>query len=70
MTAKEKAKELFKLFDIDMGLNVIQDKKRFYAVKNYIIITIDASIKSIDFFGVGFQQLEYWLEVKQEIETL
>lgn len=73
MTPKEKAKELYELF------NPIVEKEDFYHddvehenSKKAALICVDEIIQAIDWhkFEVPNKQFEYWQEVKQEIEKL
>lgn len=73
MTPKEKSKELFKniyskIFDIDNGANVMQDKKRFDAVKECALIAVDEILNP--FRKLLPSSRNYWEQVKQEIEAL
>ena len=72
MTPKEKAKELFKsmynkIFDIDTGANVMQDKKRFDAAKQCALITVSEVTNGN--FSDGYDHA-FWEQVKAEIEKL
>ena len=76
LTPKEKAKELFKkfyqpIFDIDLGINVSQDEKRYEAAKQCAIIAVGEiiSIKLL-WFQKNTKELDYWREIKKEIEKL
>lgn len=87
MTPKEKAKELFKniyskIFDIDNGEDVMQDKKRFDAAKNCAYIAIGEIISVCPYISKAnadtTEQLradnimfvDYWQQVEKEIEAL
>ena len=86
MTAKEQAKELIEkfyqlIFDIDLGSNVIKDKKRLQAARKCALISIDREIESMlwlnlfcpfdnymkEFLNLKIEELK---EVKQEIKKL
>ena len=62
MTPKEKAQELLDKMTMEIG--------KFNA-KQCALIAVDEILNVIDWheFEVPNDQLEYWLEVKQEIET-
>lgn len=78
MTPKEKAIELRKkiyqpIFDIDLGIDVSKDQKRYYASKKCALIAVDEVLKSIDwdyYEGSSATELNWWKEVKHEIEKL
>jgi len=75
MSPKEKAKELFKsmynkIFDIDMGENVMQDKKRFDVAKQCTLISVDEVLQTIEAGNPIESQWIYWNNVKTEIEKL
>jgi hypothetical protein len=77
MEVKDKAIELFNkmyqpIFDIDFGLDVTKDKKRYEATKQCALISINHTINSyrqIERFET-FEEYQRLLEVKQEIEKL
>jgi hypothetical protein len=66
MTPKETAERLFKRYIYIMGYYHEQDAKK------YALITVDEIIDAIDCHEpeVPNSQLEYWLEVQEEIESL
>ena len=79
ITAKEKARDLINkfyqlIFDIDLGSNVIKDKKRLQTARKCALIAVNyiisANPHSNPFNTTGYSTMEYWLEVKKEIETL
>ena len=67
MTPKEKAKEL-----VDNFRNIHEDYIDSYQSIPCAIIAVDEILQAIDWheFEVPNKQLEYWQEVKQEIEAL
>jgi hypothetical protein len=76
MTPKEKAKELLKklyqpIFNIDIGLDVSKDIKRYEAAKQCALIAVDELIIEKNKWENGsFYTSKYWDYVKQEIEKL
>ena len=79
MTPKEKAKELVKkiyqpIFDIDLGIDVSKDQKRYDAVKQCALIAVDEilnlMIKEFKWDIKHNGNIDYWREVKQKIEIL
>ena len=67
-TPKEQAKELVdKMWNIDERYGSIG----FHEAKQCALVAVDEILNVIDWheFEVPNDQLEYWLEVKQEIET-
>jgi hypothetical protein len=72
LSPQEKAKELFKkfynpIFDIDLGINVSKDKKRYEAAIQCALIAVE-EILNLDDFSV--EGREYWQEVKKELQKL
>jgi ribulose bisphosphate carboxylase small subunit len=65
MTPKEKAEELLDKFNLPTGLMSIE-------IKQCALITVDEMMHQIRFhLAYGYQkQLEYWQQVKNEIEQL
>ena len=79
MTPKEKAKELFDkfyqpIFDIDFGINILHDEKRYEVAKQCALIAVDEIAKCTKYENQKFDNdrfsEDYWKEVKQEIEKL
>jgi len=72
MTPKEKAKQLVKMFQFETEINEIIAKFNTHKAKECALIAVDVLIdqcwnyREID-LGLA---LEYWQEVKQEIEKL
>jgi hypothetical protein len=74
LSPQEKAKELFKkfynpIFDIDLGINVSKDKKRYEAAIQCALIAVD-EILAVVINSPYVDIIKYWQEVKQEIEKL
>jgi hypothetical protein len=72
MTPRDKAEELVNKFQ--QGVQIIEednDSERFYA-KQCALIAVDEIIKSHYkvFTGINNSTLEYWQQVKQEIQRL
>jgi len=77
LTPKEKAKELFnefyqQIFDIDLGIDISKDEKRYNTTKQCVLITVREILKShyrllTDADEVNYQ---YYKEIEQEIEKL
>jgi hypothetical protein len=83
---KEKAKELFKdmytiIFDIDNGASVMHDQARYDAAKRAAVKTVDEIINSSPtnplkggyiglYSDMVDEAIEYYKEVKQELEKL
>ena len=72
LSPQEKAKELFKkfynpIFDIDLGINVSKDKKRYEAAIQCALIAVE-EILNLDDFSV--EGRGYWQEVKKELQKL
>ena len=78
MTPEEKAKELFKnmysiIFDIDNGVNVMQDEKRYNAAKQCAIRAVDEILEELQklwskysYYCLAFE-LNYYEQVKTEL---
>jgi len=68
MTAKEKAEDIVDSFVRD-GYDIVLDEKQ---AKRCALITIDEMLKhmSLHFGQIGLSTVEYWSEVKKEIEQL
>lgn len=66
MTPKEKAKELFDKYQI-AGSQWYVD-----TTKKYALIAVDEIIEAIDwhYYETPNNEIQYWEEVKQEIEKL
>ena len=70
MTPKEKAKELIDKF-LDQSLWMYQAKGCALIAVDEIIKTLNEDIKDINVVGnVLLDLIEYWKQVKQEIEKL
>jgi hypothetical protein len=65
MKQKEKAKELFdKYFEVT---------NNYYQAKQCALIAVDEILKALPTFELGLQcvaKIQYWREVKKEIESL
>jgi hypothetical protein len=61
MTAKEKAKELFDIYECITEIN--------YTAKQCALIAVEEILNAINPFG-QFLGKDYWAEVKQEIDKL
>ena len=83
MTPKEKEIELFKnfykqIFNIDLGVNVSKDEKRYESAKQCALIAVDEIIGQWEIIDVYLadgngqlnQNLKYWYTVKKEINLL
>ncbi len=84
MTPKEKAKELIKkfyqpIFDIDLGINVSKDEKRYNSAKESALIAVDEILNNncgshTDESNAMNEEIYcdeyYWQEVKTEIKKL
>jgi len=73
LTAKEKAKQLVdKMKDIVMDSTDVLKIQSTKRAKQCAIIAVDEILQAIDWheFEVPNKQLEYWQEVKQEINNL
>ena len=70
MTPKEKAEELHnKFYKINEGVNLIY----FEEAKQCALIAVDEIMNALPPFDYGLEfvaKIEYWLDVKQEIEKL
>jgi hypothetical protein len=78
MMHKEMANQIFKgmyqpIFDIDNGVNAMQDKLRYDAAKQCSLKAVNEIIEAIRRLfdsPVYPQKKEYWRQVKTEIEKL
>lgn len=73
MIAKEKAQELVKkfyqpIFDIDLGIDVSKDEKRYNSAKECALIAVDEILKTLK--PPCLYEYSYWQEVKTEIKLL
>ena len=70
MTPKEKAEELHnKFYKINEGVNLIYLEE----AKQCALIAVDEIMNALPPFDYGLEfvaKIEYWLDVKQEIEKL
>jgi hypothetical protein len=63
MTAKEKAKELFDIYECITEIN--------YTAKQCALIAVDEIIHYLEIvIGLDKEDFEYWQQVKQEIDNL
>ena len=65
MTPKEKADELFDKYYSYLKANLMDDKEAIDDAKQCALIAVDELIKQVNYLHI-----EYWKEVKQEIEKL
>ena len=70
MTAKEKAEILFKEYYSYLKSNLMDDKEAIDDAKQCALIAVDEVIGAIESIAVWISTLNYWQEVKQEIEKL
>ena len=74
MTPKEKAEELFKQYYSYLKANLMDDREAWEDAKECALILVDEIIKVLvelskeEFTFIYY--VEYWQEVKQEIEKL
>jgi hypothetical protein len=68
MTAKEKAKQIFDKYDFIYVPNYLS----MFEVKQCALILVDEIIDSIDWheFETPNKELNYWLDVRKEINNL
>jgi hypothetical protein len=69
MTPKEKAKELISKFTF---LTYPESDAKFYNPKQCALIAVDEILDAIDWhkFETPNKEIEFWQEIKQEIEKL
>ena len=72
MTPKEKAKQLVKIFQFETEINEIIAKFQKHKAKQCALIAVDEMIKQqqVQFENMIWSCVEYWKEVKQEINNL
>ena len=71
MTPKEKAKELIKKFAMYLRANLMHDEDADEDAKECALIAVYEIIDALDFNQwQNAKQIDYWQEVKQEIEKL
>jgi len=73
MTAKEKAKELFKKYYSYLKANLMNDEEAWEDAKVCALIAVDEIINDIPDFMLSLGNrlnFKYWQKVKQEIEKL
>ena len=80
MTPKEKAEELFKklyqpIFDIDLGINVSKDKKRYESAKQCALIAVEFAREQFRNYccaeiGTDGSPDDHFDAIKQKIEKL
>ena len=71
LTPKEKAAELVRKFAMYLRANLIHDQDDDEDAKECALIAVDEIIDALDFNQwQNAKQIDYWKEVKQEIEKL
>jgi hypothetical protein len=73
MTPKEKAEEVF--IEIDNCLTYLESRTKVKLLANIMIDKLIDCTPSVDIYPFNFQQIqprvrEYWIKVKEEIESL
>jgi hypothetical protein len=69
MTPKEKAQELFGKYAMYLRANLMYDEEANEDAKQCALIAVDEILDTIK-WCIGDSQVEYWQEVKKEIELL
>ena len=73
MTAKEKAAELFNEYYSYLKANLMYDEEAKEDAKQCALIAVDEIMKALTVIPYGMQYLsaiDYWLEIKEEIEKI
>lgn len=63
MTPKEKAQEILDKFDLETGLMSCE-------IRQCALILVDALLNEVDWYALPGMQMDYWGEVKRQIELL